>query len=158
MTSQLTRICLFITLCSSFNLYAANTLTFVNPWIPEAPPGAKVMAGYMEIHNHSQNKIDIISISSDAFAHVEMHRSADTNGFAKMLPQKKLSIPANDKLILQSGSYHLMLIKPKKWLKHGESLKLKFTLSNKKTQSVDINIKKNSTRTMKCAVGKCGAQ
>lgn len=116
------------------------------------------MAGYMEIHNNSQNNIEIFSISSDAFAHVEMHRSAEMDGFAKMLPQKKLNIPANDKLILQSGSYHLMLIKPKKWLRHGEKVKLTFTLSNQQTQSIEISIKKSPTRSMKCAAGKCGTQ
>jgi len=158
MKSQIISLYLLITLFSSVSASAAEPLNIINPWIAEAPPGASVMAGYMEIQNTSHKKIDILSISSDAFSSIEMHRSIESDGFAKMLPQKKLSIGANEKLILQSGSYHLMLIKPAKWFKHGEKVKLNFMLSNNKTQSVEISIKKNKIPTMKCAAGKCGAQ
>ncbi len=121
------------------------------------------MAGYMEIHNNSHKNIDIISISSNAFKSVEMHLSKESDGFAKMLPQKKLSVPANDKLILKPGSYHLMLIKPVKWLRHGDKVKLNFKLSDSTETSLEISVqkmtvKKNSTPAMKCAAGKCGGR
>lgn len=116
------------------------------------------MAGYMEIHNSSSQNIDILAVSSPAFNSVEMHLSKEINGLAKMLPQKKLSIPANDKLVLKSGSYHLMLIKPKKRLIDGEKAHIVFTLSNKQALSLNIPVKKNSGKgsTMKCGAGKCG--
>jgi len=158
MKSQLLNLWLLILLLSSTNASAADTLKIIKAWIPEAPPAASVMAGYMEIQNNGHKNIDIISISSDAFASIEMHRSVESDGFAKMQPQKKLSIPANENLILQSGSYHLMLIKPVKWLKHGDKVTLNFKLSNNTTQSLEIFVKKNKTRAMKCAAGKCGAQ
>jgi len=87
---------------------------------------------------------------------VEMHQSKEVDGFAKMLPQKKLSIPANGKLVLKSGSYHLMLIKPVKWFKHGDSINLMLSLANDKSISLDLKVKKNKSRAMKCAAGKCG--
>jgi len=149
-------ISLIYSLLFSLSASAADTLTFSNPWIPEAPPGASVMAGYMEIKNHSAKTIDIISISSEAFDHVEMHLSKESDGFAKMLPQKKLSIPANGKLILTSGSFHLMLIKPAKWFKHGDKIKLRLTLSNNETLPLELRVKKTTTQKMKCAAGKCG--
>jgi len=140
----------------STNINAASALKFINPWIPEAPPGASVMAGYMEIQNSSDKQIDIMSISSSSFKSIEMHQSREVDGFAKMQPQKKLSIPAKGKLILTSGSYHLMLIKPTQWLKHGDTATLYFTLSDNQQQTVVLNIQKNKTRAMKCAAGKCG--
>ena len=149
---------LLIALLGSLNANAAATLKIVNAWIPEAPPGANVMAGYMEIQNNSNKAIDIVSINSDAFASIEMHRSMESDGFAKMLPQKTLRIRANDKLVLKSGSYHLMLIKPIKWFRHGNTVELTFTLSNNESQTISISIKKNKKQTMKCAAGKCGAQ
>lgn len=140
----------------SFNTYATDTLNFTNSRIPEAPPGASVMAGYMEINNTRNEQIDIIDISSPSFKSVEMHLSKEVDGFAKMLPQKKLSIPANAKLILKPGSYHLMLIKPSKWFKQGDKIDLHLTLSNNESIKLEVTIEKTRTRAMKCAAGKCG--
>jgi len=140
----------------SLNAFAANNLNFINQRIPEAPPGASVMAGYMEINNTSNEQIDITGVKSPSFESVEMHLSKETDGFAKMLPQKKLSIPAKGKLILKPGSYHLMLIKPSKWFKQGETVKLNFALSNNENLSLEVKIQKTKSRAMKCAAGKCG--
>jgi len=149
-------ISLIYSLLFSISANAADTLSITNPWIPEAPPGASVMAGYMEIKNHSAKNIDIVSISSEAFDHVEMHLSKESDGFAKMLPQKKLSIPANGTLLLTSGSFHLMLIKPVKRYQHGDTIKLIFTLSNNETLPLEMRVKKTTAQKMKCAAGKCG--
>ncbi len=73
-----------------------------------------------------------------------------------MLPQKKLSIAAHAKLILKSGSYHLMLAKPEKRLLSGHKIQLNFTLSNGDKTSLMINIRKKP-RPMKCGAGKCGS-
>lgn len=135
---------------------ATENPQFVNPWIAEAPPTASVMAGYMEINNPASQDIDIIAVDSPSFKSIEMHQSKEVDGFAKMLPQKKLSIPANGKLILKPGSYHLMLIKPEKWFKHGDKIKLNFSLSNNQTLALDVYVKKNKSPAMKCAAGKCG--
>ena len=149
-------ISLILSLLLSVNANATESLKFINPWIPEAPPGASVMAGYMEIHNISAKEIDIIAINSPSFQSIEMHQSKEIDGFAKMLPQEKLSIPARGKLVLKSGSYHLMLIKPAKWLKQGDNISLNFVLSNNTQQTLTIPVKKTGSRTMKCAAGKCG--
>lgn len=141
------------------NSHAGNDIKIVNPWIPEAPPGAGVMAGYMEIHNSSTQIIDIVAISSPAFNRVEMHLSKEVDGFAKMLPQKMLSVPAKGKLILKPGSYHLMLIKPKKRLLNGDVTQLNFTLSNDSKLGIDISIQKMKMQSqMRCAAGKCGGK
>ncbi len=140
----------------SFNVIAADSLRFTNTRIPEAPPGASVMAGYMEIDNPTNKEIAIIAVNSTSFKTIEMHQSKEIDGFAKMLPQKKLSIPANGKLVLKPGSYHLMLIKPIKWFKHNDKVTLDFSLSNNTDISLDINIKKTRSPAMKCAAGKCG--
>jgi len=147
---------LLLGLLLSFNTYASNSLVFTNSRIPEAPPGASVMAGYMEISNTGNEKIDIVGISSPSFKSIEMHLSKEVDGFAKMLPQKKLSISANAKLILKPGSYHLMLIKPSKWFKQGENIELNFTLSNNEKIKLEVKVEKTRTRAMKCAAGKCG--
>ena len=159
MSNKTSRLSLILLITLSFNLYASQGIQIKNAWIPEAPPGARVMAGFMEIYNSSSQSVDILSISSPAFNRVEMHLSKEVNGMAKMLPQKKLSIPAKGKLILKSGGYHLMLIKPNKRLLDGTKATLNLTLSNDKIISLNVSVRKNATSNtglMKCGGGKCG--
>ena len=143
----------------SINIQAESALHINKAWIPEAPPGARVMAGYMEINNPTDKNIEIIAISSPDFARIEMHLSKEVNGTAKMLPQKTLNIPAGKSLSLASGGYHLMLIKPKKRLVNGQKAQLNFSFNNAKNLSLNISVKKATSHrnTMKCAAGKCGA-
>ena len=136
---------------------AQSSLQIQQAWIPEAPPGATIMAGYMHIYNHSDRAISINSIQSRAFNKVEMHLSSEVNGMAKMLPQKSLLIAANGELQLRPGSYHLMLIKPRQRLKGGDRVRLSLKLSNGQTQDIDLTVRKpQRKRIMKCAAGKCG--
>jgi len=137
---------------------AADSLKITGSYIPEAPPGAQVLAGFMNIHNPSNQAIEIIAVSSPAFDTVEMHLSKEINGVAKMLPQKSLIIAPNSTLALRSGSYHLMLIEPTRALRHGDKALIKFSLSDNTSQELHVTIKKKTkkTRIMKCAAGKCG--
>ena len=114
------------------------------------------MAGFMTIKNSSEQSVDITAISSADFKSIEMHLSKEVDGIAKMLPQKKLTIAAKQKLVLKSGSYHLMLIKPVKRLTDGKNAQLKFSLSNGQTLNLNIPVKKSFQKVMKCGAGKCG--
>jgi len=138
--------------------HATDSLKFSAAYIPEAPPGAQVLAGFMYIHNPSNQAIEITAVSSPNFDSVEMHLSKEVNGIAKMLPQKSLKIVANSTLALRPGSYHLMLIKPKQAIRGGDNALIKFSLSNSTTQELQIAVKKKlkKARIMKCAAGKCG--
>lgn len=138
--------------------HAASDIKITNAWIAEAPPGASVMAAYMEVKNTSNYVINIVSIKSPAFKRIEMHLSKEADGFAKMLPQKNLPIPANSTLSLKSGGYHLMLIKPKKRLISGDKASLTFSLSNGEQLTLEIGIlRKKMKSQMRCGAGKCGA-
>jgi len=148
----------FLSLLFASASCAANDIVIINPWIPEAPPGARVLAGFMEIQNTSSQDISIEQISSPGFKQVEIHLSTEANGIASMQQQKTLTIPANSQLILKSGSYHLMLIKPQKRLNNGDNALLRFTLSNGQTLEQIVPVKKTAMSSVsRCGSGKCGA-
>jgi periplasmic copper chaperone A len=138
--------------------HAVDSLNITDAHIPEAPPGAQVLAGFMNIHNPTKQAIEITTVSSPSFDTVEMHLSREVNGIAKMLPQKSLVIAPNSTLALRSGSYHLMLIKPRQTMRNGDVALIKFSLSNNTSQELQVAVKKKAreTRIMKCAAGKCG--
>ncbi len=139
--------------------FADTTLNIIDPWIPETPPGAKVMAGFMQLQNTGPTTVIITSASSPAFETVEMHLSKEVDGIARMLPQESLQVEATKTLVLQPGSYHLMLIKPHKRLTAGENVTIKLVLQDGKSVEFSAPVKKNTSKrtpVMRCGSGKCG--
>ncbi len=152
---------LLLLLFLSLNLIpaqAADKLNIIDAWVPEAPPGASVMAGFMKIHNPGKQDIDITAVTSDASKTVEMHLSKDIDGVARMLPQQTLRITAGSTLELKSGSYHLMLMNPLKRLKDGDTVNFSLTLSSGETQNFTARVKRQTAMGggMRCGAGKCG--
>lgn len=103
-------------------LHAAEALHITEAWVPEAPPVASVMAGYMSVHNPGKQDVTIRAARSDGFATVEMHETRMQNGMAKMVRQDKLVIPAGKTVQFERGGLHLMLMQPKNSYKVGDSI------------------------------------
>ncbi len=137
---------------------ASEQLKVTGLWVPEAPPGAQVMAGFMKLHNNSQQAIEITAVSSPDFDTVEMHLTRDVDGVAKMIPQHSLLIEAESSLVLKPGSYHLMLIKPRKRYRQGDTIELTLTLKQGGLLKLNAPVRKNTGAmpAMKCEAGKCG--
>ncbi len=151
----------FLPLILISNAQAADTLKVIDPWIPESPPGVQVMAAYMKLQNDSPQEIRITGVTSTAFERVEMHLSKEVDGVARMLPQASLTVPGGQQLVLSAGGYHLMLIKPLKRLRDGDSAMMTLQLSNGEQLSFGATVKKNTmpaTGGMKCGAGKCGGK
>ena len=59
---------------------SAHALDFDGAWIREAPPGAAVLAGYVEIRNDGKADVTLTSAQSEAFGEVEFHEMSMTDG------------------------------------------------------------------------------
>lgn len=103
---------------------ADATLEISEAWVREAPPTARMMAGYMTINNTGDAAVTVISISSPDFDSAEIHRTVIEEDIARMLPVKQLEIPANSQVKLEPGGLHLMLFDPKRPLREGETVTL----------------------------------
>jgi len=121
-----------------------SCLTIQNAWIAEAPPVSKVMVAYLTIINETSEKIEIIRAESELYSSIEFHETKHENGIARMIRHQSLTIPANNKLILQRGGTHLMLFNPTKILKASDEVKIIFTLSDGNTQNISVPVKKAS--------------
>ncbi len=117
-------------------------LNIQDAWIAEAPPVSKVMVAYLTIINKTSEQIEIIRAESELYSSIEFHETKHENGIARMIRHQSLTIPANDKLILQRGGNHLMLFNPTKILKANDEVKIIFTLSDGSTQNISIPVKK----------------
>jgi copper(I)-binding protein len=103
---------------------ADATLEISEAWVREAPPTARMMAGYMTINNTGDAAVTVISISSPDFDSADIHRTVIEEGVARMLPVKQLEIPASSQVKLEPGGLHLMLFDPKRPLREGETVTL----------------------------------
>ncbi len=78
----------------------------VNP----TPPGAKVTAVYLEIHNPGDKPLTLSKVSSPLFSRVEIHKTTVVDDVAKMRRQDGVNVPADETLVFTHGGYHIMLM------------------------------------------------
>ena len=121
---------LLLLIGSSLAIAADATFTVGEPWIREAPPTVRVMAGYMAMVNTGNTTVTVTSISSPDFEAAEIHRTVVKEGVARMLPVTQLDIPANSQLKLEPGGLHLMLFEPQRPLLEGATVTLTIHRSN----------------------------
>ncbi len=143
---------IFFALLAVFSIFASPVyaeedanepcLTIQNAWIAEAPPVSKVMVAYLTIINETSEEIKITRAESELYSSIEFHETKHENGMARMIRHQNLTIPANDKLVLQRGGNHLMLFNPTKTLKANDEVKIIFTLSDGSTQYINVPVKK----------------
>ena len=132
---------LFICLCFISTANAADSLQIENAWSPEAPPVAKVMAGYMKINNLSNKDIKILSAKSDLFKRVEIHLTEMSDGMMRMIKQENLKIKAKGHIELKPGGLHMMLMGKLKPIKAGSVIAVTLTLDNGKTINIKLKVK-----------------
>ena len=92
----------------------------IDPVVNATPPGAKVTAGYLTLMNESDKAITITGAYSPTISKVEIHLSSVKDDVASMEKQDTVSIDAGGKLVLEHGSYHLMLMDLVEPLKDGD--------------------------------------
>lgn len=103
---------------------AADGLRADDPWIPAAPPAARMMAGYMTVINEGHTTVEIVDARAAGFGRVEIHRSYREDGMMRMRRVDVLEVPANGSVTLQRGGLHIMLMAPERVPSEGEAVTL----------------------------------
>lgn len=110
----------------AFAAAPADALRFSEPWIREAPPTAKVMGGYFELENPTAKPLKLVGITCPAFGEVQMHSMVEEEGRMKMVHHRSWPVSAHGAVHFAPGGNHLMLMRPVRPLKAGETVKLEF--------------------------------
>lgn len=129
-----------ITLASS-QIYASD-ITIGDPWIQEAPPTSKTLAGYLVISNKSAAPVLLESAVSEDFGSVEIHSTEMHDGMVHMNMQHDLKIDAGASFTLKPGGYHLMLINRKRSLRAGDKVMLELHFSNGEVIDINAEVRK----------------
>lgn len=96
-------------------------------WIPEAPPGAGVMAGYFVAKNASRAACTLDGASSADFGQIEIHRTIDDNGRMRMLHGQSAPLGPGEQVRFEAGGLHLMLFRTQKELREGDTATITVT-------------------------------
>lgn len=100
---------------------AEPLLQITDPWSPEAPPG-RMMAGFMGLHNASDQAVVLVDAASPLFGRVEIHTMIMDEGVMRMRRLEQLVIEAGQVIELRPGGLHLMLMQPLQQLQAGDRI------------------------------------
>jgi copper(I)-binding protein len=98
--------------------------------------GGKTSAIYMVIYNQTNQDDRLIGAKTSIAETVEIHETRMENDIMRMQKVDGVEIPANGKVELKPGGYHIMLINLKQDLKAGE--KVPFTLVFEKNGEINL--------------------
>lgn len=107
-----------IGVCSAASVWAKDykvgEIEVDSLWIRASVPGQVNGAGYMEIENDGKKADRLLAVSADVAERVELHTIINEDGVAKMrLAEGGVTVPAEGKVKLAPGGYHVMFLKLK---------------------------------------------
>ncbi|MBE9516345.1 MAG: copper chaperone PCu(A)C [Proteobacteria bacterium] len=138
-------ICFIVIFCvfEGTALAGGPKITVSESWIREAPPGAGMMAGYMNIKNNTSKSIMFKEAISSEFESIMIHQSVMKDGMMQMHHLSNIAIAPGKTLIFEPGGLHLMLMNPNKALKEGDVVKIKLLFNNGVNTVSEFKVKKN---------------
>ena len=122
--------------------FALAELEISNPWIKNLPPSVPVRAGYMTLHNPGSRAVSIVSLSSDAFGSIEIHRTIAQDGMMRMERVATLTMEPDSTVQLVPGGLHLMMINPVEPTRIGDRLEILILFDDGSEQKLEMWVKK----------------
>jgi periplasmic copper chaperone A len=126
-------------------LSAAERVSAENAWVPWAPPTVEVHAAYMTIVNRSNQDQSVVGAESPDYQRVELHSSSVKNGVSEMRDVDQVAIAANQRVALEPGGLHLMLIGPKRPHAVDERVRIVLRLQSGELVEVSAVVRRRDT-------------
>lgn len=95
-----------------------------DPYVRAVPEGQKTSAAFMTLHNADDKAHTLVSVTSNAAKHVQLHTTIEENGLARMQHVPRLDIPVHESIELKPGQFHIMLMGLNETLVAGETVVL----------------------------------
>ena len=112
------------------NVFAAANIGVSNAWIPQAPPGVGMLAGYLTITNSGDTSVNLLAAQSDRFRSVTVHQTVIENGVSRMRELHLLEIAPGKEITFAPGGMHLMLMQPRTPITPGDRIEINLLLSD----------------------------
>ena len=113
-------------------------------WILAAPPSSHAFAGYMTIDSVGADPVRVIGATSPAFSRISFHESTQAeDGMIGMRALPELRIAGGERLVLQPGGLHLMLMEPNAPLRLGDTVTVRLIVDGGEPSDVLLTIRSN---------------
>lgn len=150
----MTVIMFVLSLClSAFGFSAGHSqssgLSIDHSWARTSPPGAP-SAGFLTIHNGTDQNEVLLAVSGDFARRLEVHQSFMADGVMKMEEQKAgVVIPAGETVVFEPGGYHLMFMGLDKNFEKGEVYSVTLTFENAGDVELNLPVMESKMGSMK---------
>lgn len=125
----------------------ASDLSVSDPWARPTPPGSRVGAGYVQIHNAGDSVRRLLSAESPLAGSMEVHTMAEVDGMMRMRRLVDgLEIPAGGKVELKPGAEHLMFFSPTQAFVEGETIPVTLIFDGEERLEVPFIVSDRSGR------------
>jgi len=124
----------------------ADEIRIEDPWIRAAPAGARMLAGYAVLHNAGDQAASLVSASSERFGLVELHRTVQIDGVARMREVESVEIPAGGSVALEPGGLHLMLMRPVQDVEEGEQILIRLRFEDGSEREASFEVRRVAAR------------
>ncbi len=118
----------------SGNSSESGTIAVVDPWSLLPPNGDSPVAAFMTVRNNSSDDRKLISVQSDAFDKIDVHRNEHVgrgvDETVRMVAVESLQIPSWSERIFAPGGMHLMLSGRREALSEGEEVTFTLRFDN----------------------------
>ncbi|WP_417879882.1 copper chaperone PCu(A)C [Vibrio sp.] len=121
---------------------AHDGLKYDEPYARATPPNAVNSAIFMTIENHMKVERALVSASTDVAKKTELHTVEKEGDLMKMRQVDRIVLPAEGKVVLKPGSYHIMLLGVNQPLVEGETISVNLSYANGETETLDVPVKK----------------
>ena len=117
-------LCAGVLLSSASLSLGASGLEIGDPSVRAVPPGQPNSAAFMSLRNTSTEERALVGAESPAAEVVELHTHVEEGGMMRMRRIERIDLPAGERVTLQPGGLHVMLIGLQSELAPGQTVEL----------------------------------
>lgn len=119
-----------------------STITALAGFVRPAPEGAVSTAGYLGLVSSSDAMLT--SAAAPGFSVVELHEVTEENGVSRMRRVDGIPIRARQRVMLEPGGYHLMMMGPQTVLSPGDAVPVELSFDNGAELAITLPVQRQS--------------
>jgi copper(I)-binding protein len=120
----------------------AETIEVQDAYVRAVPPGQPNSAAFMSITNHGDDDRALLAAASDQAEVVELHTHRMEDGMMRMRQVEQIELPAGERVILEPGGLHVMLIGLTETLAAGDQVALTLSFDDGEKQTLSLPVKR----------------
>ena len=89
---------------------SAGDVQIEDAWVRALPPVKKLTAAYLSVVNDGESAVAVVGGRADIAGSVEIHRTREVDGLMRMEPVTGFAVAPGERVNLEPGGTHLMLM------------------------------------------------